>query len=100
MSKYDKGEDLGTKAVSRIFVYVSDLDDVESIAKKLESEKYSVEYTIKAFDKFADSMNFSIIIIMLMGLLLFTVTSLNLYFSMKNFLRSLKSMRGRMFCRC
>ncbi|MFT4034612.1 MAG: hypothetical protein QM679_03440 [Patulibacter sp.] len=55
----DESNPYGSGLVGNVYLYVQDLSDVKRVAAKLEAAGYPTDYTLRAFDDLAGSLNSS-----------------------------------------
>lgn len=92
--RYDDDEDFGTAAVSRIFVDVEKISNVEAVAKAVSEDGYNTNYTFKAFDNFDESMKATLLISVMLIVLITVVTGLSSLYSFKAYLKVQKKDMG------
>ena len=91
---FDEGADFGSQTLDRILIYVNDVKDLRTVAKKLDKGNYQTNYVLNAFDNFDQSMKMTIIIVFALIVLILLVTSLNMILSFKNYISIQKKDMG------
>lgn len=94
VERYDRGEDVASQLVNKIFVYVDQLSDVKRVASLLEDHGYDLRYTLGAFDDLSRSINAQYWFMGVLLLLIYIITTINVVMSFRGYLRSMQKDMG------
>jgi len=87
VSEYNTDNKFGIQAIYKIFVYVEDIKNVNTVAKILYENGYSTNYTFKSFDNFDQSIKNTILIAGALIALVFIIASIYIILSFNSYLR-------------
>lgn len=87
VSKYNTDNKFGIQAIYKIFVYVENIKNVNTVAKILYENGYSTNYTFKSFDNFDQSIKNTIFISGALITLVFIIASIYIILSFNSYLR-------------
>ncbi|MDQ5983873.1 MAG: hypothetical protein RUMPE_00902 [Eubacteriales bacterium SKADARSKE-1] len=85
--QFDESNTFGIQAINRMFIYVKDLNKVESVARVLDYMGFSTNYTFKAFDNFSLSIENTIFISMFLSIAIFLITAVYIILSFNSYLK-------------
>lgn len=84
--RYSLGEDFGINVIDKIYVYVEKLEDIQPLAKSLSNYGYNLNYLTSGFEDISSSIQSNIFVFLLIGLVIFSVTTINIVIAFKNYL--------------
>lgn len=87
VSEYNTDNKFGIQAIYKIFVYVEDIKNVNTVAKILYENGYSTNYTFKSFDNFDQSIKNTILIAGALIALVLIIASIYIILSFNSYLR-------------
>lgn len=87
VSEYNTDNEFGIQAIYKIFVYVNDIKNVNTVAKILNESGYSTNYTFESFDNFDQSMKNTILISGSLIIFIFIISCINIILSFNSYLR-------------
>lgn len=94
VKRYDRGEDVGSQLINRIFVYVDTLSDVKRVASLLQDHGYELRYTLSAFDDLSRSISAQYWFMGVMLLLIYVITTINVVTSFRGYLLGMQKDMG------
>jgi hypothetical protein len=87
VERYNSDNNFGIQAIYKIFIYVDDIKEVETVARIISDAGYSTNYTFKSFDNFADSIRNTINISSILILFVFLIASAFILFSFNSYIK-------------
>ena len=84
----------GIDVLQNINVYVDDLSDIEKVADKLKTNKYEINYVLKAFEDLQGSLNKSYFVYAVLLLFILIVAGFNSIISFRGYLLGMQKDMG------
>ncbi len=90
MEGYDAGENFGIQAIDHMYIYVPDLDDLHTAAKRMQEGGYLVRYAMEPFDGLHHFISTNHILLMCLLSVAFLFTAFHVVNSFNNYIRSMQ----------
>lgn len=85
--QFNKENIFGIQAIHKMLIHVSDLNQVEKVAKTIDSMGFATNYTFKSFDDFAGSMNNTVFIFVILVFTILIITIIYIILSFNSYLK-------------
>jgi len=85
--RYNKENEFGIQAIYKIYLYIDDIKNVETVAKIVNDNGYATNFTFKSFDNFENSIKNTIFISAFLIFIVFLFTSSYIVLSFNSYLK-------------
>lgn len=85
VSEYDSTNKFGIQGIYKIYVYVNDLNNVDSIAEIINDLGFNTNYTFKSFENFSNSISNTVLIASILICIILLITSINIILSFNSY---------------